>query len=93
MCSGHSSDLCSIHLSQVSVVASAKHLGAALDTAIRHELVEHLSSLLVEFASSAVTLDGRLDPSKTVSVWKLFPTGFVTHVSNKMSLGEQLAVC
>jgi hypothetical protein len=49
--------------------------------------------LLVEFASSAVTLDGRLDPSKTMSVWKLFPTGFVTHVSNEMSLGEQLAVC
>ncbi|KAH0357953.1 hypothetical protein KCU83_g317, partial [Aureobasidium melanogenum] len=91
MYSGHGSDLCSIHLSQVSVVASTKHLGAALDATICHEFVEHLSSLLMEFASSAVTLDGHLNTSKTMSVWKLFPTGFVTHISNEMSLGERLA--
>lgn len=63
------SDLRSVHLSKVSVVAAAKHLGTRLDASIVHEFVENLSCLLVEFASSAVTLDGRLDTSET---WLVF---------------------
>lgn len=65
---GQSSNLRSIHLSQISVVASAEHLGAGLDASIIHELVENLSCLLMELASSAVTLNGRLDTSETLLV-------------------------
>lgn len=86
MHSSHSSDLCSIHLSQVSVVASTKHLGTGLDAAIAHELVERMNSLLMELASSAVTLNGRLNTSMITLAYAPFSDGFVTHVSKEMSL-------
>jgi hypothetical protein len=73
MYGGHSSDLRSIHLGQVSVVAPAKHLGAGLDASIVHEFVKNLSCLLVELASSAVTLDGCLDTSETRSAYESTP--------------------
>lgn len=65
MHSGKGSNLRGIHLGQISVVASAEHLGTGLDASIVHELVENLGRWLVELASSAVTLDGRLDTSET----------------------------
>lgn len=40
----------------------------------------------MEFASSAVTLNGCLDTSKARLVWELLNTDPVTHVSNEMSL-------
>jgi hypothetical protein len=70
MLSGQSSDLCGIHLGQVLVVAPAKHLGAGLDASVVHELVKYLSCSLVELASSAVTLDGRLNTSEIPSAFK-----------------------
>ena len=43
----------------------------------------------MELATSTVTLDGRLNTSKTKLVYVHFPSGFITHVSKEMSLRER----
>lgn len=68
MYGGQSGDFRSVFFGQVFVVATAEHLGSGLDAAIVHELVEDLSSMLVELATSAVALDCRLN---TPVIWSV----------------------